>query len=173
MHSALIRILVGVGVGLGLTLTSATTAATAAPAFSDRMVAQAAGPDCSAQAAALSRARNNYGQRMRVFKQARNAVLKAQRAEKRAKTRKAKRAKRGAVCKVSYRARAGSRRLTGRLMRDDQTFAGGKRKVRAGRRGTIALTARRRPRAGRYTLVLTFRNRAGKATVVSKQVRVR
>ena len=86
---------------------------------------------------------------------------------------KAKRAKRGVVCKASYRARPGSRRLTGRLVRDDRSFAGGKRKVRAGRRGTIALTARRRPRAGRYTLELTFRNRAGKATVVSKQVRVR
>jgi hypothetical protein len=105
MHSALIRILVGVGVGLGLTLTSATTAATAAPAFSDRMVAQAAGPDCSAQAAALSRARNNYGQRMRVFKQARNAVLKAQRAEKRAKTRKAKRAKHRVVVRAQKRLR--------------------------------------------------------------------
>jgi parallel beta-helix repeat protein len=86
---------------------------------------------------------------------------------------KAKHAKRGAVCKASYRARPGSRRLAGRLVRDDRSFAGGTRKVRAGRRGTITLTARRRPTAGRYTLVLTFRNRAGKATVVSKPVRVR
>jgi parallel beta-helix repeat protein len=86
---------------------------------------------------------------------------------------KQKRAKPGVVCKASYRARPGSRRLTGRLVRDDRSFAGGKRKVRAGRRGRIALTARRRPRAGRYTLELTFRNRAGKATVVTKQVRVR
>jgi large repetitive protein len=85
----------------------------------------------------------------------------------------AKRAKRGAVCKASYRARPGSRRLTGRLVRDDRSFAGGKRKVRSGRRGTILLTARRRPRGGRYTLVLTFRDRAGKATVVRKPVRVR
>jgi large repetitive protein len=83
------------------------------------------------------------------------------------------RAKRGVVCKVSYRARPGSRRLAGRLVRDDQSFAAGTRKVRAGRRGRLSLTARRRPRAGRYTLVLTFRNRAGKATVVDKQVRVR
>ena len=84
-----------------------------------------------------------------------------------------KRATRGVVCKASYRARPGSRRLSGRLVRDDRSFAGGKRKVRAGRRGRIALTARRRPRAGRYTLELTFRNRAGKASVVTKQVRVR
>jgi parallel beta-helix repeat protein len=83
------------------------------------------------------------------------------------------RARRGVVCKASYRARPGSRRLSGRLVRDDQSFAGGTRKVRAGRRGKIALTARRRPRAGRYTLELTFRNRAGKTTLVTKQVRVR
>ena len=102
MHSALIRILVGVGVGLGLTLTSATTA-TAAPAPSDRAVAEASGPDCSAQSAALSRARNNYGQRMRVFKRARNAVLKAQRAEKRAKTRKSKRARHKVVVRAQKR----------------------------------------------------------------------
>jgi parallel beta-helix repeat protein len=100
------------------------------------------------------------------------------RAPKRARGRaerdaKAKRAKREAICKASYRAMRGSRRLTARLVRDDRPFAGGTRKVRAGRRGRISLTARRRPRAGRYTLVLTFRNRAGKATVVSKPVRVR
>jgi hypothetical protein len=45
--------------------------------------------------------------------------------------------------------------------------------VRGGRRGRISLTAPRRPKAGRYTLVLAFRNRAGKATVVRKPVRVR
>jgi parallel beta-helix repeat protein len=86
---------------------------------------------------------------------------------------KAKRAKRGVVCKASYRARKGSRRLSASLVRDDRSFASGRRKVRAGRRGRIALTARRRPRAGRYTLELTFRTRGGKATVVTKQVRVR
>jgi parallel beta-helix repeat protein len=97
------------------------------------------------------------------------------RAPKRARGRAGRRAKprRGAVCKASYRARPGSRRLTGRLVRDDRSFAGGSRKVRAGRRGTISLTARRRPRAGRYTLELTFRTRAGKETVVKKPVRVR
>jgi parallel beta-helix repeat protein len=82
-------------------------------------------------------------------------------------------AKRGAVCKAGYRARPGSRRLAGRLVRDDRSFAGGERKVRGGRRGMISLTARRRPRAGRYTLVLIFRNRSGKDTVVRKPVRVR
>ena len=85
----------------------------------------------------------------------------------------ARRAKRGAVCKASYRARPGSRRLTGRLVREERSYAGGRRKVRAGQRGTILLSARRRPRAGRYTLELTFRNRAGKATLVKKPVRVR
>jgi large repetitive protein len=97
------------------------------------------------------------------------------RAPKRARGKAGRRSKarRGAVCKASYRARSGSRRLTGRLVRDDRSFAGGSRKVRAGRRGTISLTARRRPRAGRYTLELTFQTRAGKETVVKKPVRVR
>jgi parallel beta-helix repeat protein len=92
---------------------------------------------------------------------------------KRGSQAKAKRAKPGAVCKASYRARRGSRRLTAHLVRDDTSFAGGRRKVRAGRRGKIALTARRRPRAGRYTLELTFLGRAGETTVVKKPVRVR
>jgi parallel beta-helix repeat protein len=86
---------------------------------------------------------------------------------------KAKRVKPKTVCKASYRAQPGSRRLTGRLVRDDRSFAGGTRKVRAGQRGRISMKARTRPRTGRYTLVLTFRNRAGKATVVRKPVQVR
>jgi parallel beta-helix repeat protein len=99
---------------------------------------------------------------------------RASRATKRGRGRaNANRAKPKTVCKASYRARLGSRRLTGRLVRDDRSFAGGRSKVRPGRRGTITMTARTRPRAGRYTLVLTFRNRAGKATVVRKSVRVR
>ena len=99
---------------------------------------------------------------------------RASRAKKRGRGRVgAKKAKPKMVCKASYRARPGSRRLTGRLVRDDRSFAGGRSKVRPGRRGRITMTARRRPGAGRYTLVLTFRNRAGKATVVRKPVRVR
>jgi parallel beta-helix repeat protein len=99
---------------------------------------------------------------------------RASRAKKRGRGRaNAKQAKPKMVCKASYRARPGSRRLTGRLVRDDRSFAGGRSKVRPGRRGRITMTARTRPRAGRYTLVLTFRNRAGKATVVRKPVRVR
>jgi hypothetical protein len=86
---------------------------------------------------------------------------------------KARTAKPKTVCKASYRARPGSRRVTGRLVRDDRSFAGGTRKVRAGQRGRISMKARTRPRAGRYTLELTFRDRAGKATVVRKAVRVR
>ena len=99
---------------------------------------------------------------------------RASRAGKRGRGRaNAKKAKPKTVCKASYRARPGSRRLTGRLVRDDRSFAGGRSKVRPGRRGRITMTARTRPRAGRYTLVLAFRNRAGKATVVRKPVRVR
>jgi large repetitive protein len=86
---------------------------------------------------------------------------------------KAKAAKPKTVCEASYRARRGSLRLTGRLVRDDRSFAGGKRKVRAGRRGVLSMSARTRPRSGRYTLVLGFSNRAGKVTFVRKPVRVR
>jgi large repetitive protein len=102
--------------------------------------------------------------------------LRASRARKRGRAgakAKVKRVKPKTVCKATYRARPGSRRLAGRLVRDDRSYAGGKRKVRAGRRGRISMKARTRPRAGRYTLVLTFRDRAGKATVVRKPVRVR
>jgi large repetitive protein len=77
------------------------------------------------------------------------------------------------VCRVSYRARRNSRRLAGRLVRDDASFARGSRKVSPGRRGRLALRARRRPRAGNYTLVLSFSDRRGRATVVRKAVRVR
>jgi parallel beta-helix repeat protein len=99
---------------------------------------------------------------------------RANRVKKRGRGRaSAKKAKPKMVCKASYRARPGSRRLTGRLVRDDRSFAGGRSKVRPGRRGKITMTARTRPRAGRYTLVLTFRNRAGNPTVVRKPVRVR
>src|SRR5918999_395511 len=103
----------------------------------------------------------------------RRASRAGKRGRGRANAKKAKKAKPKMVCKASYRARPGSRRLTGRLVRDDRSFAGGRSKVRRGRRGRITMTARTRPRAGRYTLVLTFRNRAGKATVVRKPVRVR
>lgn len=103
MNRALIRILVGVAVGLGLTLTTATTTA-AAPAPSDR--ASAAAPDCSTHADALAKARDNYGQRNRVFTKARNALKKAKRAEKRAKTRKAKRAKHKVLVRAKKRVKA-------------------------------------------------------------------
>jgi hypothetical protein len=99
---------------------------------------------------------------------------RASRGTKRGRGRaQAKKAKPKPVCKASYRALLGSRRLTGRLVRDDRSFAGGRSKVRPGRRGRLSMRARTRPRAGRYTLVLTFRNRAGKATVVRRPVRVR
>jgi parallel beta-helix repeat protein len=83
------------------------------------------------------------------------------------------RRKAGVVCKASFKARRGSRRLTGRLIRDDGSYAKGTRRVRPGRRGTLALRARKRPRAGRYMLVLAFSDARGRATVVRKAVRVR
>jgi parallel beta-helix repeat protein len=83
------------------------------------------------------------------------------------------RARKGAVCKASFRARRGSRRLVGRLIRDDHSYAGGRRKVRPGQRGKLAMKARRRPRGGRYTLVLSFEDQRGRPTVVRRPVRVR
>jgi large repetitive protein len=83
------------------------------------------------------------------------------------------RRKAGVVCKVGYKARRGSRRVAGRLIRDDGSYAKGSRRVRPGRRGTLALRARKRPKAGRYTLVLSFSDARGRATVVRKAVRVR
>jgi parallel beta-helix repeat protein len=77
------------------------------------------------------------------------------------------------VCTASYRARRNSRRLTGRLVRDDESFARGSRRVKPGRRGRLAMTARRRPRGGNYTLVLSFRDGRGRTSVVRKAVRVR
>jgi parallel beta-helix repeat protein len=81
--------------------------------------------------------------------------------------------KAGVVCKAGFKARRSSRRVTGRLIRDDDSYAKGARRVRPGRRGTLALRAPRRPSAGRYTLVLAFSDARGRATVVRKAVRVR
>jgi parallel beta-helix repeat protein len=112
--------------------------------------------------------------RLRRGKRLEVVTCRRRRAPKRSRDRpKAKTAKRNAVCKASYRARPGSRRVTSRLVRDDRSYAAGTRKVRGGRRGTISMRARTRPRSGRYTLVLVFGNRAGKNTVVRKRVRVR
>ena len=83
------------------------------------------------------------------------------------------RRKAGVVCKAGFKARRSSRRVTGRLIRDDDSYANGARRVRPGRRGTLALRARKRPRAGRYTLVLAFSDARGRDTVVRKAVRVR
>jgi parallel beta-helix repeat protein len=78
-----------------------------------------------------------------------------------------------AVCRAPYRARRGSRRLAGRLVRNGESFAWGARRVRAGRPGRLAMLARRRPRMGRYTLLLHFRDARHHTTVVRRPVRVR
>ncbi|WP_435771234.1 hypothetical protein [Nocardioides sp. SYSU DS0651] len=102
MHRALIRILVGLAVTLGLALTSAgTTAASAAPAAPERAAALA--PDCSAKEAALAKSRAKYGQAVREARHARNALTKAQRDERKAKTRKAKKAKHKVVVRKQKR----------------------------------------------------------------------
>jgi parallel beta-helix repeat protein len=84
-----------------------------------------------------------------------------------------RKARAGIVCTASYRARRNSRRVTGRLVRDDDSYAHGSRKVRPGRRGRLAMRARRRPKAGNYTLVLGFRDGRGRTKMVRKAVRVR
>jgi parallel beta-helix repeat protein len=79
-----------------------------------------------------------------------------------------------AVCKASYRAGRGSRRLKGRLIRHGKPVARGARRVRGGSRGTLSMLARKRPASGRrYRLVLTFRGERRRATVVRRTVRVR
>jgi parallel beta-helix repeat protein len=92
-------------------------------------------------------------------------------AGRKARRKAARKAKR--TCRLSYRARGGSRRVTGRLIHDDAFVARGASKVRSGRRGVLALRARKHLRTGRYLLVLTFEDARGRPTVVRKNVRVR
>jgi large repetitive protein len=91
----------------------------------------------------------------------------------RCKRRSAARGRAKVICRAHYRAKPTSRRLTGRLIRDGKSHARGTRRVQAGRRGSLAMRARRRPKAGRYTLALTFRDARGSRIVVRKAVRVR
>jgi hypothetical protein len=83
-------------------------------------------------------------------------------------------ARRGArvICRAPYQAKPTSRRLTGRLIRRGKTFAHGARRVRPGRQGSLAMLSRRRPKPGRYTLALTFRDARGRASLVRQPVRV-
>jgi parallel beta-helix repeat protein len=87
------------------------------------------------------------------------------------RSRRARRAR--AVCKAPYRARRSSRRVTGRLVRNGKSMARGARRVRGGSRGMLALRARKRPAAGRYRLVLSYRDARKRTTVVRRTVRVR
>jgi parallel beta-helix repeat protein len=79
-----------------------------------------------------------------------------------------------AVCKTPYKARRGSRRVKGSLARHGKAVARGARRVRGGRRGMLAMLARKRPVTGRrYRLVLTFQAARDRPTVVRRTVRVR
>jgi parallel beta-helix repeat protein len=77
------------------------------------------------------------------------------------------------VCKAPYKARRASRRVTGSLMRHGRPRARGSRRVRGGERGMVTMRARRRLGAGRYRLVLRFRDARGRTSVVRRAVRVR
>jgi parallel beta-helix repeat protein len=97
-------------------------------------------------------------------------VCMPRRAALRAGVRRWRRAR--VICKAPYKARRTSRRVTGSLMRHGRARARGSRHVRGGGRGMVTMRARRRL-AGRYRLVLGFRDARGGKTVVRRAVRVR
>jgi parallel beta-helix repeat protein len=124
--------------------------------------------------AAQSPAPQGTGRRGLRARRARLAVVNCKRRRPaRGQRRRGARGRAKVVCRARYRADRTSRRLAGRLIRDDKSFARGTRKVRAGRPGSLAMRARKHPRAGRYTLQLTFRDARGRPTVVRKAVWVR
>jgi parallel beta-helix repeat protein len=90
----------------------------------------------------------------------------------RAAGRRDRRGRAKVVCRVPYRAKRSSRRVTGSLVRNGRPVARGTRRVRGGRRGKLPLRARGRL-AGRYMLVLSFRDARRRETVVRRTVRVR
>jgi parallel beta-helix repeat protein len=87
--------------------------------------------------------------------------------------RRAGRRKPRVVCKARYKAQRSTRRVTGRLVRHGKPLARGARRVRRGGRGVVALRGRGRPAAGRYRLVLSYRDSRRRTTVVRSTVRVR
>jgi parallel beta-helix repeat protein len=101
------------------------------------------------------------------------AVLSCKRHRPAARKGRAARRKAKVACKVGYRARRGTRRVSGRLIRDDHSFASGGRKLKHGGSGTLTLQAGKRPRSGRYMVVLTFQGARGDVNVVRRHVRVR
>jgi large repetitive protein len=96
---------------------------------------------------------------------------KVKRAARGSRSRRGRRAR--VICKAPYQARRSTRRVTGRLVRHGKSMARGARRVRAGSRGMLALRARKRPGAGRYRLVLSYRDARQRKTVVRRTVRVR
>jgi parallel beta-helix repeat protein len=113
------------------------------------------------------------GRRARRGRRARLAVVrcKPRRAARGSRSRRARKAK--VVCKVTFKAKRSSRRVTGRLVRHGKSMARGGRRVRGGSRGKLALVARKRPASGRYRLVLSYRDARRRNTVVRSTVRVR
>jgi parallel beta-helix repeat protein len=125
------------------------------------------GPTTPVRGLRLPARRGRRGRRARL------AVVRC-RTQRPARRRAGRRGRAKVVCKVPYRAKRSSRRVTGRLMRHGKSMARGARRVRGGsRRGKLALVARKRPTAGRYRLVLGYRDARRRTTVVRRTVRVR
>jgi hypothetical protein len=109
--------------------------------------------------------------RVSIKRRARLAVVRCK-ARRPARGRAARRRAR-VVCKAPYKAKRSSRRVTGRLVRHGKSMARGARRVRGGSRGKLALLARKRAAAGRYRLVLSYRDARRRKAVVRRTVRVR
>jgi parallel beta-helix repeat protein len=117
------------------------------------------------------RALRRGGRRARRSRRARLAVVRCKAA--RPARRRAGRRRARVVCKVRYKATRSTRRVTARLVRHGKAKARGARRVRRGGRGLVALRGRGRPAAGRYRLVLSYRDARRRTTVVRSTVRVR
>jgi parallel beta-helix repeat protein len=125
-----------------------------------------------------ARALRRPARRSRRVRRARLAVVrcKARRPARRrgaARQRGAARRRGKVVCKARYKATRSTRRVTGRLVRHGKPVARGARRVRRGGQGLVALRGRGRPAAGRYRLVLSYRDTGRRKTVVRSTVRVR
>jgi hypothetical protein len=77
------------------------------------------------------------------------------------------------TCKVTFTAGSTSARVSARLTRGRRVYASGARRVKPGARASVSLRAHRRLVGGRYTLLLTFRDIHGHASVIRQRVTVR
>jgi hypothetical protein len=75
------------------------------------------------------------------------------------------------TCTVRFVSTASRSRVRARLVRGHSVYATGSRTVRRGR-ASIQVRPRARLRRARYTLLLTFVDRKGRATTVVQRVRL-